>query len=276
MKVNLLLIFVFVSTLTAFSQEKQTFVVGINVGGKFANRYYAGRYTGAYQDELPTLLSQQQIHQDIYLVLGNKDFSFSDYNQNFRYNPAFNFGFVVGYNVSPNFQASIDANFSKLKVNTSYTLEILDPLNFTSQEQYMTGYIIGQEGRFNGRFNLDYISDGEKTKFIIGASGLFTSWRMEQLIAEVNNEAYLLSLYSIHDPNNNFTKKTSGSGWGYGINIGVEYKLNDQFTLQAMYQPYFSKSEYFVTKSQKENNLSLYQKPKNRLEHDITLRILWK
>lgn len=276
MKVKLLLIFFIFTNITLFAQDKKTFFVGLNVGAKFANKYYATRYTGSYQDQLPILFSNPFIHQDIYEVLGNKDFAFYEYNENFRYTPAINYGVLVGYAVNPNLQASIDANFSQLKVKTSYSLEVFDPANQTTQEQYFTGYILGGEGRFNGKFNLDYIADGDKARFIIGAQGIFSAWRMEQLLVELNNEQWLYSLYSVHDPANNFTKKTSGSGWGYGINLGVEYKINEKFVGQLMYQPYFSKVEYFATKSQIESAGSTYIKPKRRLEHDLTLRILWK
>tara|TARA_B100000809_G_C14975818_1_gene472648 strand:- start:50 stop:880 length:831 start_codon:yes stop_codon:yes gene_type:complete len=276
MKVKLLLIFFIFNTINLHAQDKKTFFVGLNIGAKFANKHYATRYTGAYQNELPLVFDNPQIHQNIYELLGNKDFAFYEYNENYRYSPAINYGVLLGYSVSPNLQASIDANFSQLKVKTSYNLEVFDPVNQTTQEQYSTGYIIGEEGRFNGKFNLDYISDGDKAKFIIGAQGLFSAWRMEQLLVELNNEQWLYNLYSVHDPSNNFTKKTSGSGWGYGINLGFEYRLNDKFVGQFMYQPYFSRVEYFTTKSQIEAAGSAYIKPKRRLEHDLTLRILWK
>ena len=276
MKIKLILIFFVFTSLNLLAQDKKTFFVGLNVGAKFANKYYAYRYTGAYQNELPLIFDNPQIHQNIYEILGNKDFAFDLFNENYRYSPAINYGILLGYAVSPNLQASIDANFSQLKVKTSYSLEVFDPANQTSQEQYFTGYIIGEEGRFNGKFNLDYISDGDKTKFIIGAQGIFSAWRMEQLLIELSNEQFLYNLYSVHNPTNNFTKKTSGSGWGYGINLGFEYRLNEKFVGQFLYQPYFSRVEYFATKSQIENAGSTYIKPKYRLEHDLTLRILWK
>jgi hypothetical protein len=276
MKVKLLLILILFTNINLLAQDTKRFFVGLNIGSKIANKSYAVRYTGAYQNELSNLFSNPYVHQDVYEILGNKDFAFFEYNENYRYSPAINYGVLLGYNVSPNLQASIDANFSSLKVKTSYNLEVFDPANQTSQEQYQVGYILGGETRFNGKFNLDYISDGDKVKFIIGAQGIFSSWRMEQLLIELNNEQWIYNLYSVHDPANNFTKKTSGSGWGYGINIGFEYRLSDKFVGQFMYQPYFSKSEYFSTKSQIEAAGSTYIKPEAQLEHDITLRIIWK
>ena len=276
MKIKLLLILFIFTNINLLAQDTKRFYVGLNIGSKIANKYYALRYTGAYQNELPNLFSNPFIHQDVYEILGNKDFAFYEFNENYRYSPAINYGVLFGYNVSPNLQASIDANFSLLKVKTSYNLEIFDPANLTTQEQFEVGYILGEETRFNGKFNLDYISDGDKVKFIIGAQGIFTSWRMDRLLIELNNEQWIYNLYSIHDVSNNFTKKTSGSGWGYGVNLGLEYRLNDKLVGQFMYQPYFSKVEYFSTKSQIETAGSSYIKPQRRLEHDITLRILWK
>ena len=99
---------------------------------------------------------------------------------------------------------------------------------------------------------------------------------MEQLLIELNNEQFIYNLYSLHDPGNNFTKKTSGSGWGYGVNIGFEYRLNEKFVAQCVYQPYFARVEYFKTKSQIDNEGPMYLKPENKLEHDLTVRIIWK
>lgn len=276
MKVKLFLILFVFTNINLIAQDTKTFFVGLNVGGKFANKSYATRYTGAYQNELPLVFSNPYTHQTIYEILGNKDFAFYEFNENYRYSPAINYGVLLGYSVSPNFQASIDANFSQLKVKTSYNLEIFDPANQTTQEQFITGYIIGGESRFNGKFNLDYIFDGDKAKMIIGVQGIFMAWRMEQLLVELNNEQWLYNLYSVHDPTNNFTKKTSGSGWGYGLNLGIEYRINDKFVGQLVYQPYHSRVEYFSTKSQIENAGSTYIKPEHKLEHDLTLRILWK
>lgn len=276
MKLKLLIGCIGLLSLNVIAQDSKTFVVGINVGGKFANKTYAKRYTGWYQDGLPNLFATPQVYQQVYQILGNKDFTFSQYNENYRYSPALNYGVFLGYNVSPNLQASIDGNFSKLKVKTSYTLEVLDPSNQTTQEQYVSGNILGGESRFNGKFNLDYISDGDKAKFIIGLQGLFTAWRMEQLLVELSNEQFLYNLYSLHDPGNNFTKKTSGSGWGFGINTGFEFRINEKFVAQCVYQPYLARVEYFNTKSQIANAGSTYVKPERKLEHDLTVRIIWK
>ena len=275
MNLKLLIICLLFTNLNLFSQENKLFF-GINVGGKFANKYYATRYTGAYQNELPLIFDNPYTYQTVYEVLGNKNFAFYQYNENYRYSPAFNFGGILGYNFGPNLQTSIDVNFSQLKVKTSYNLEVFDPGNQTTQGQYETGFILGEEARFNGKFNVDYISDGDKVKFILGAQGIFNSWRMESLLVELKNESWIYNLYSVNGATNNFTKKTSGSGWGYGLNIGFEYRLNDKFVGQFLYQPYISKVEYFATKSQIEAAGSTYEKPKGRLEHDVTLRILWK
>ncbi len=266
-------IFGFVFSLKA--QDSKLFI-GFNTGAKFGNRNYALRYTGAYQNELPVQFDNPNIYQQVYQILGNKDFSFSEFNELYHYKPAFNLGLLIGYNTSPNLQASIATNFSRLKMISTYTLEVIDPTNFTTQGQYVTGNILGEESRFNGRFNLDYIFDGDKVRFLLGGSGMFLAWRIEKQIAELNNESFILPLYSLHNPNNNITKKVSGMGWGYGINAGIQFNINDKFKGQLVYQPYLSKLDYFTTKLQKEQLGSSYQKPKQRLEHDLTLRLIWK
>jgi len=274
MKFKLLLALFLFTNITLLAQDKK-FFIGLNIGAKFANKEYAFRYTGAYQNELPLLLSNQQVHQQLYLLLGNQDFEFYEYNVNYRYTPTINYGALIGYAVAPNLQASIDANFSQPKVQTNYTVKLFDPGNQTSQDQYKVGNILGKEGRFNGKFNLDYMIDAEKVKFIIGIQGLFLSWRMEELLFELADEKWIYNAYSVHNVTNNITKKTSGSGWGYGLNLGVEYRLNEKFVAQLMYQPYFSRLDYFNTKSQIAT-ASNYGGVSNVLEHDLTLRILWK
>ena len=213
---------------------------------KFANKHYAYRHTGAYQSELPSLLSNQQVYQQLYQLLNNQNFEFYEYNANYKYTPAVNYGVLVGYAVTPNLQASIDANFSQPKVQTNYTIKLDSPGNQTSQDQYKVGNILGKEGRFNGKFNLDYMFDGDKVRFIIGVQGLFLSWRMEELIFEMADEKWIYNSYSVHNVTNNITKKTSGSGWGYGVNLGLEFRLNKKFVGQLMYQPYLARVEYFL------------------------------
>ena len=275
MKIKLLLTLFLFTNITLLAQEKK-FFVGLNVGAKFASKHYALRYTGFYQSELPLLLSNPQIHQQLYQLLGNQDFEFYEYNLNYKYTPAINYGVLIGYAVSPNLQASIDANFSQPKVQTNYTIKLYDPGNQTSQDQYKVGNILGKEGRFNSKFNLDYMFDGDKIRFIIGIQGLFLSWRMEELIFELADEQWIYNSYSVHNVTNNITKKTSGSGWGYGVNLGLEYRMNKKLVAQLLYQPYLSRLEYFSTKSQIENAGPSYLGVSNRLEHDLTLRVLWK
>jgi hypothetical protein len=275
MKIKVLILLLFISIINLNAQDSKL-SVGFNTGAKFGNKNYAIRYTGVYQNELPAQFDNPYTYNLVYQALGSKDFSFSEFNNLYKYQPAFNLGLFVAYNTSPNLQASISTNFSRLKMISTYTLEVIDPTNFTTQGQFVTGNILGEESRFNGRFNLDYIFDGGKVRFMLGASGLFLAWRIEKQIAELNNETVILPLYSLHNPQNNITKKTSGMGWGYGINTGIQFNINDQFKGQLVYQPYFSRVEYFTTKLQKEQLGTSYQKPQNRLEHDITLRLIWK
>ncbi len=273
MKVNLIILFLFFSVFT-YAQDDSKFFIGLNVGGKIGNRYYGQRYSGAYQDQLALLLESPFIYQEIYQLLGNKNYQFGEYSLDNRYRPGFITGINLGFNTSPNLQFSLDANFNSLKVITNYTIRVDDPFNTTSEEQIRLGSILGKESRFNGRFNLDYIADGEQFRFIFGGSLLFHAWRMDQHVAEM--EGYQLQLFSVHEGNiNNFTRKTSGMGWGLGINTGVQFRINDKFLGQLVYQPYFLRAEYFATKSQIENAI-FYTKPPLKLEHDLVLRILFK
>lgn len=209
-------------------------------------------------------------------MLGDNNFQipFDAYPQNIRYSPGLITGVTMGYKLSPNLQLGIDADFSKLKVKSFFTIEVLDASNTTSQEQYQTGQLYAEESRFNGRLNFDYVSTDEKINYIIGLSGIFSAWRVDEHLAVFNE--FIMPLHSVHNPNNNFSTRTSGSGFGYGVNAGLEYRVNEKIVCQLMYQPYFQRTEYYLTNQAIENLGSDYIKDKFRLEHDITLRILWK
>lgn len=255
----------------------QRFFFGVNVGVKFANKNYANRYGGWYDDELEAVLNIQQNYIIIYEKLGQKDF-FLD-NSGFpivvRYKPGLLTGVTMGYKLSPNLQVNLDANFNKLKLITGYTLNVIDPSSTVTQDQYRTGEIYAEESRFNGRFNIDYIIEGSSSiNYIGGVSGLFSGWRIDEHVAFF--EGHQMPLFSVHNPNNNFSSKTGGMGWGLGANLGIEYRFSEKIVAQLMYQPYVQKSEYFLTKNEILNLNQPYEKPKFRLEHDLTLRILWK
>ena len=264
-----------------YSQEEQKFFIGVNVGAKFANKNYALRYAGYYPSsgltgQLESVLLQQTNYQQLYTILGENNFQvpFDAYPTNIRYSPGLLTGITLGYELSPNLQIGIDADFSKLKVKDFFSIEVLNSSNTTSQEQYQLGNLYAEESRFNGRFNFDYIVEGEAANLIVGASGLFCAWRMDEHFAIFNG--YSMPLFSLHNPNNNFSIRTAGSGWGFGLNTGIEYRLKENIVLQLMYQPYVQRADYFNTKSQINTMGSSYLPDRYRLEHDITLRILWK
>ena len=181
----------------------------------------------------------------------------------------------MGYKLSPQLQIGLDADFSKLRVVTGYTIQVIDPSSTVSQAIYKTGEIVGDESRFNGRFNIDYIVKGNGSiNYIMGASGVFSGWKIDKHIAYFQD--FQMPLFSVHNPSNNFTAKTSGIGWGFGINLGLEYRFSEKIVAQLMYQPYMQRANYFYTKSTIASSGSDYIKDAFRLEHDLTLRILWK
>lgn len=248
-----------------YGQKDQTLFFGVNVGTKLANKNYAVRYSGAYQDELYYALTNPYHYNEIYMRLGDRHYSmpYDSYPTNIRYTPAIVTGVTVGYQVSPNFQMSLDANFSKLKVRSAFTIEVEDPSNWTSEPVIELGSLYAEESRFDGRYNLDYVFDGDRAKFILGVSGLFTAWRIDEHFASIRD--YNMQLFSKHNPTNNFNNKVSGMGWGAGLNIGCEYRVNEKIVAQIMYQPYHTKVDYGFIPSKK-----------LLLQHDLTVRFLWK
>ena len=285
---SLILLLVLIYTSLSFSQDDndvkgigQRFFLGVNVGVKFANKNFAARYAGWYQDQLRTALSSSNYtnYNAIYQLLGQKDFilpsDLDAFPTKITYTPGIITGVTLGYKLSPNLQVGLDADFNKLKVLTGYSIQVIDPSITVTQAQYRTGEILAQESRFNGRFNFDYIVEGTgKLNYIFGISGLFHAWRIDSQVAYF--DGYQMPLYSVHNPNNNFTIKTSGIGWGGGLNAGLEYRVNDKIVAQLMYQPYFVRVDYYNTKSTITSLGSNYVKPPFRLEHDLTVRILWK
>ncbi len=251
-------------------------IYGINLGVKFANRQNAIRYTGVYKNQLENYFTNPNNYQYVRTqILNNRDFEFFEYSELYRYQPAFLAGLMVGYQTSPNLSFDADLNFISLIVNSGYTLTIIDPGNTTSQDIYQNGFIRGEETRFNGRINMNYTSDPVgKLSYIIGLSGLFNSWRMDQNIVELSGTV-LVDLYSQHNPQNNFTLKVRGNNFGYGINAGIKYKVSDKIDLQLLYQPYINRPEYFFTKPEIENAGTSYTKPKFQLEHDLVTRFIW-
>src|SRR5690606_7028816 len=138
----------------------------------------------------------------------------------------------------------LDADFSKLRVITGYTLNVYDASQTTSQPIYETGEIVADESRFNGRFNIDYIIKGNGSiNYIGGVSGLFNAWKIDRHVAFFRE--FQMPLFSVHNPANNFTAKTGGMGWGFGLNAGLEYRFSKKIVAQLMYQPYLQRTDYY-------------------------------
>ena len=246
--------------------NERRFFAGLNVGTKIANRNYAFRYAGWYQDELiNAMYNNTFVYQDIRYSLGDLDWIFPyDYAPaRPRYSPGLLTGILLGWKMSPELQVSVEGNFNKLRMTDVFSIEVIDPGNQTSQSLYQLGEIYAEESRFNARFNFDYVNPGDKASFIMGIHGLFGAWRIDEQVYSFNN--ILVPVFSVHNPTNGITKKVAGIGWGAGLNIGVEYRFNQQIVAQLMYQPHHAQYDF---------DYEIFKR--FRLQHDILVRILWK
>jgi hypothetical protein len=276
MRITLLSFLIFSYSLSVFSQKDKdkTLFVGVTLGTKIANKHYADRYSGIYsfngtnQTQLEgTLINNIQNYEAIRQLLGGYDFQIpypGGYSSNITYTPGLLTGVTLGYQISPNLQVSIDGNINRLKVKNVFSLEVFDGSIQTSQEQYELGQIYAEESRFDGRFNFDYKSEGNKVDYIIGLSGLFSAWRIDKHSAIFRS--YEMQIFSQFNPDPNSALNINrGSGIGFGINLGVEYRINEKIVSQIMYQPYQSFMDYGI--------------PINKRflpQHDLIVRLLWK
>lgn len=270
-----IIIIVLLTANIANAQDIKRFIFGVNAGGKFANRNYAERYAGAHNEQLPIFFSNPDTYQRVRQLLGNQDFQFFDYSDLYRYQAAPVYGVNVGFQASRNLSFEADLNFSNLRMLGGYTLEVNDPTNFTSQPRFENGNISGRESRFNGRINVMYTTDGEKVKGVFGLSGILNSWRMEENIVELNG-TILTNLFSQFNANNGFNAKVRGTGFGYGVNMGVEIPFKEGIVMQIVYQPYVTRMDYFTPNDVITALGDSYVRPDMRLEHDIIARFIWR
>ncbi|MFK8039193.1 MAG: hypothetical protein AB8B74_12945 [Crocinitomicaceae bacterium] len=276
----LLFCLLIVSSVKVIGQSKdiKRLIFGLNAGVKFANKNYARRYTGVYQDQLLNFFTQQDNYQRVRQLLDNKDFSphpTAFYSDLFRFQPAPVYGVNIGFQASKSLCFEADLNFSNIKFIGGYTLLIQEPGNLTSQEVIQNGTIIGKESRFNGRINMNYTSNGEKVKAIIGISGILNSWRMEDNSVELNG-GIITNLYSQFNTVNGFLTKVRGTGFGYGANIGIEVPFKKGIVMQILYQPYRTSMEYFETDEAIAALGDNYIKPSAVFEHDLIARFVWR
>lgn len=265
---NLVVVVLLFSLSNSYAQDERRLFFGVNVGTKIANKNYASRYAGWYNNQLVNqMMSNTYNYNAIFNLLGQYDFYLPyDYApQNMKYSPGLLTGVMVGFKLSPTIQMSLDANFNTIKTRDVFSVVVNDPSISTTQEQYQLGELFGKESRFNGKYNIDYIVEGDKVNFIIGVSGIFSAWRMDQHTATFPSGQYSMQLYSRHDPTNNITNKVTDIGWGAGVNLGLEYRLNEQFVLQGLYQPHHVQLDMGIVPGRT-----------ILLQHDIVLRILWK
>ena len=274
LKVNLLIGFTLCFA-NLYAQDDNKLIYGANIGVKFAHKYNALRYSGAYKNQLMNYFTNPNTYQIIRTqFLDNKDFNFFEYSELYRYRPAYIFGVMFGYKTSPTLSFDADLNFSRLTAITGYTLTIIDPGNTTSQDIYENGFISGKETRFNGRINMNFMSEPDKLQYVFGLSGIINSWRMEDNSVELRG-SIITNLYSQFNPNNGFTIQVRGTNFAYGVNLGINYQYSEAIAVQILYQPYIGRAEYFNTKLEIENAGDAYVKPKFRLEHDLVMRFIW-
>ncbi len=265
---------IFIISFKSFTQDDKgrSFFVGVNVGTKIANKNYALRYSGAYsylgtnQTELEFALNRPNTYNAIRDLLGGIDFivPFDAYSTNIRYTPGLLTGVTLGYQINPNLQITADGNFNRLKVQDFFTIQVLDGSVQVSEAQLQLGEIFAEESRFDGRFNFDYVADGDRFKFIIGGSLLYSFWRIDEHFAVFRGlPIQLFSQFSgIPSSDINVTR---GQGSGIGLNLGTEYRINEKIVSQIMYQPYHS----FV-------NYGFNINKRIILQHDIGIRFFWK
>lgn len=274
MRIHLLLITLLVASVVKAQPDKgRSLFFGVTAGTKIANNNHALRYSGLYshfgtdRTQLEhTLMDNPTNYTTIRDMLGGYDFivPFDAYSLNIRYTPGLISGLTLGYQISPYLQMNVAGNFNRLKVRDIFTIEVYDFSGGTSQPQYRQGQIYAEESRFDGRFNFDYVADGNKARFIIGGSLLYSFWRMDEHLAIFNN--YTMSLFSqFSNVPPSETNVVRGGGLGLGANLGIEYRINQKIVSQIMYQPYHSNVNYGYDINKR-----------ILLQHDIIVRFLWK
>ncbi len=228
-------IFLLLSSLQLFAQEKQTtrkgFNWGINAGMYFANRKEAQFYDGAATRpaKLKYILGLPDYYQEISEAL-NSNFILSQTGI-MKYNPAVLIGLNLQYYTSPKIAYYVNINMVNLKSYGIFKVELLspstDPNNWHNTKE---GAIFGKENRFNIDAGFHYVTKPIKDIFYpyIDLGFMFSLIHVSD--HQMNIAGFSSDMY-YSDYVSGSGSLSQGLGYGAQLGLGFQVELSEKYYL---------------------------------------------
>ena len=200
-------------------------------GALFANDESSRFYNGRNAYGIDWILSVQTYYDQIYQNVGQRDFWVGEYPDSVQnYRAAFTIGANGGYLFNNRTGIFFDCSITTLKTADIWLIFVDDPVNF---EPLVTNAdIVGEEKRLMIDLGLrQMLGDSPTGNFFIELGASFVNTKVVKNEIHINTLTYNLLRPTIPNNPNSINIQSGGSAVGGFGGIGLNYRLNPNFSV---------------------------------------------
>ncbi|MEN8928876.1 MAG: hypothetical protein ABF242_03660 [Flavobacteriales bacterium] len=214
----------------SYSQEEEKikkFRFGIDLGVDFPNKQYSHFLDGSHPYGASRILGQPTTKQQIEARLGYPilDWEYSSANS---YQSSVFTGVYLGFDIKPTLSVVMKFDFSVVRFSTPLVLRLNNPQNFTGE--FETAIVNAREQRFLYAIGVEQKFETESVLKPYLAGGLTLNYiqleNQELIVADVT-----YNIMRVNTSQALTVQQIDGFGYGFYLEGGVTYKLNDKFSL---------------------------------------------
>jgi len=243
------------------AQKESGVFVTLGAGTHIANKKTAMMYSGGSNFTpfgIESVFSNPQIKPE-FDAFFQYPYSIVELPEGMKYRPSVEVGAMVGYRNENGTVFYLESNFSNLKVEDVFVVEVQNP-NVGGQFPLEQFAVFGEERRLNLNLGVQLtVNEINGAEIYLPVFANMNSTRLENNYFVVNNKQYQINHIVPGFPN----QKPGGIGFGAGSGLGVRYALNSSFTFDVGYNLIYSRvrmTEQFFPWG---------------IHHSVMLKVIW-
>jgi hypothetical protein len=239
-KISIFSFVLFLASTSLFNAQKESGVfVSLGAGSHIANKKTAMMYSGGNNFTpfgIEATFSNPQIKPE-FDAFFQYPYTIVELPEGMRYRPSVEIGAMVGYRTENGTVVYLESNFSNLKVEDVFVVEVENP-NVGGVYPLEQFPVFGVERRLNLNFGLQLtVNEFNGAELYWPIFGNINSTRVDKNYFVVNNKQYQITHIVPGFPN----QQPGGMGFGGGSGLGVRYPLNKSITLDFSYNLIYSR-----------------------------------